>query len=73
MFVATGLNFPDALAAAATAGRLGGPVLLVGTNVIPAATNTELHRLAPGRIVVAGGSSVVTANVLSQLAGYVVP
>jgi putative cell wall-binding protein len=73
VYVATGLNFPDALAAAAAAGRLGGPVLLVGPTSIPADTQAELSRLKPGRIVVAGGSGVVSDAVLNQLAGYLVP
>jgi putative cell wall-binding protein len=70
VYVATGLNFPDALAAAAAAGRLGGPVLLVGPTSIPADTQAELGRLKPGRIVVAGGSGVVSDGVLNQLAAY---
>jgi putative cell wall-binding protein len=73
VYVATGLNFPDALAAAAAAGRLGGPVLLVGPTSIPADTQAELTRLKPGRIVVAGGSGVVSDGVLNQLAAYLAP
>jgi len=70
VYVATGLNFPDALAAAAAAGRLGGPVLLVSSTSIPTDTAAELDRLKPGRIVVAGGSGVVSDGVLTQLANY---
>jgi putative cell wall-binding protein len=73
VYVATGLNFPDALAAAAAAGRLGGPVLLVLPTSIPADTAAELSRLKPGRIVVAGGSGVVSDSVLAQLANYLAP
>jgi putative cell wall-binding protein len=73
VYVATGLNFPDALAAAAAAGRLGGPVLLVGPTSIPTDTQAELSRLKPGRIVVAGGSGVVSDAVLNQLATYLAP
>jgi putative cell wall-binding protein len=73
VYVATGLNFPDALAAAAAAGRLGGPVLLVLPTSIPADTAAELSRLKPGRIVVAGGPGVVSDAVLTQLASYLVP
>jgi putative cell wall-binding protein len=72
-YVATGLNFPDALAAAAAAGRLGGPVLLVQTGTIPAETKTELTRLKPARIVIAGGTGVVTNAVMTQLSGYLAP
>ena len=69
-YVALGTNFPDALAAAAAAGHLGGPVLLVTTDTIPAATAAELARLKPGRIVVVGGISVVSDAVLAALAAY---
>jgi putative cell wall-binding protein len=64
--VATGLNFPDALAGGAAAGRLGGPVLLVGSTV-PASVLAELARLRPQRIIVLGGTSVVSAAVFTQL------
>ena len=69
-YVATGSNFPDALAAAAAAARLGGPVLLVGSSSIPPVVQTELNRLKPARIVVAGGTSVVSSGVQTQLAAY---
>ena len=69
-YIATGENFPDALAAAGAAGRLGGPVLLVRTGLIPSSIQAELTRLHPGRIVVAGGPSVVSDAVMTQLAAY---
>ena len=69
-YIATGLNFPDALAAAGAAGRLGGPVLLVSTNSIPTVVKTELTRLKPQRIIIAGGPSVVSASVATQLDAY---
>jgi putative cell wall-binding protein len=66
-YVATGAAFPDALAGGAVAGRDGGPVLLATRSGIPAATATELGRLAPARIVVLGGSSVLDDAVLAAL------
>jgi putative cell wall-binding protein len=69
-YTATGLNFPDALAAAAAAARLGGPVLLVQQNAIPAEAKTELTRLQAARIVIAGGTAVVSTTVQTQLAAY---
>jgi len=59
-YVATGLDFPDALAGAVAAGRAGGPLLLVRPAAVPPATAAELKRLKPTRIVVLGGSGVVT-------------
>ncbi len=67
-YVATGASFPDALAAAAAAGVDKAPVLLVTATTIPGATLTELKRLKPARIVVAGGTSIVSNGVLAQLA-----
>ena len=66
-YVATGLSFPDALAGGAAAASTGGPVLLVDRDAVPAATEGELRRLRPGRIVVLGGESAVSAGVLGAL------
>lgn len=67
VFVATGENFPDALAVGPVAAKLGGPVLLVQHDAVPASVVDELKRLAPRKIVVLGGPGVVSADVLSQL------
>jgi putative cell wall-binding protein len=69
-YVATGANFPDALAAGAAAARARGPLLLVARDSIPSVTATELSRLAPRQIVVLGGSGVVSDRVLSALRSY---
>jgi putative cell wall-binding protein len=69
-YVATGENYPDAVVAGAVAAAEGGPVLLVRRDTIPAATATELARLKPGKIVILGGTSVVSSTVASALAGY---
>lgn len=66
-FVATGEQFPDALAGGASAARLAGPVLLTSQGGLPEATADELDRLQPGRIVVLGGSSAVSDAVLDDL------
>jgi putative cell wall-binding protein len=66
-FVATGADFPDALAGAAAAGAAGAPVLLVTRLAIPAATATELQRLKPKRIIVVGGAAAVSDTVLAAL------
>ncbi|HSI99152.1 MAG TPA: cell wall-binding repeat-containing protein [Patescibacteria group bacterium] len=69
-YVATGANFPDALAAGAAAARRGGPVLLVAGTTIPSATASELARLKPAAIKVVGGASTVSEGVLAALRGY---
>ena len=70
-YVATGANFPDALAGAAAAGWQGAPILLVTKDSIPAATAAELQRLNPGRVVILGSTGVVSEAVRIQLQQYV--
>ncbi|MDQ3690051.1 MAG: glycosyl hydrolase family 18 protein, partial [Chloroflexota bacterium] len=69
-YVATGSNFPDALAAGPAAAKGGGPVLLTQGSSIPAAIATELTRLKPRRIVVLGGTAVISDAVVTRLRGY---
>ncbi len=70
VYVATGQDYADALAAAARAGAEGAPVLLVRSNGIPAATAGALTALSPSRIVVAGGEVAVSPAVLTALGAY---
>jgi len=70
VYVASGLDFPDALAAGPAAATQGGPVLIVTPSAIPPPIATELARLKPARIVVVGGPAVISAAVRAQLAGY---
>lgn len=69
-YVATGEDFPDALAGAALAGRDKAPVLLTKPTSVPAATAKALSTLRPDRIVVLGSTGAVSAGVASQLARY---
>lgn len=69
VYISTGLNFPDALAGGPVAGIAGGPILLVGT-VVPGATKTELSRLKPAKIVILGGTGVVSTDVEADLKKY---
>jgi putative cell wall-binding protein len=70
VYVASGQNFPDALAGAALAGSQGAPVVLVRSNGVPFASAEALARLQPQRIVVLGGAVAVGDQVLEQLRGY---
>jgi putative cell wall-binding protein len=69
-FIATGASFPDALAGAAVAGRDGGPILLVTRDAIPTVVKAELARLKPAKIVVLGGTGVVSSAVQVELDAY---
>jgi GH25 family lysozyme M1 (1,4-beta-N-acetylmuramidase) len=66
-YIASGMNFPDALSAATAAGAQHGPVLLTGTDSVPAGTIAELKRLQPSKIVVVGGTAAVDATAYAQL------
>ena len=67
VYVASGLNYPDAVSAAALAGAVQGPLLLVSSSSVPASLLSELRRLDPDRIIVAGSASVVSDSVLATL------
>lgn len=69
-YIATGANFPDALAGGAVAANNAGPLLLVTPDSIPSAIATELQRLKPARIVVLGGERSVSAAVETALQAY---
>lgn len=68
-YVATGENFPDALAGGPLAGTRRAPILLVGRDTLPPSTAAELTRLAPASIRILGGAPAVSDAVVAQLAG----
>jgi putative cell wall-binding protein/GH25 family lysozyme M1 (1,4-beta-N-acetylmuramidase) len=68
-YVAAGTNFPDALSGGAlAAGTDAGPMLLTSPTALPSATEAELARLRPAKIVVLGGDLSVSPAVADQLA-----
>ncbi len=67
--IASGGNFPDALAAAPLAAVKGWPILLVSTTRIPSATSSAISSLEIGDVVVVGSESVVSKAVLDALPG----
>jgi putative cell wall-binding protein len=69
-YVASGNGWPDALAAVPHAARAGGPLLLTNTGSLPAVVKAELQRLRPGRIMVLGGTGVVSGAVATALDAY---
>lgn len=70
VYVASGLNYPDAMPAGALGGTNDAPVLLTRTAALPEVTKAELARLQPDRIVVLGGSNTVAESVITDLADY---
>jgi putative cell wall-binding protein len=69
VYVATGANFPDALAGGPAGVINDAPILLVRQNAVPSETAAELARLGPSTIVVLGGASVVSSSVVTELEG----
>ena len=67
VFVATGANFPDALGGGPVAGSVPGPLLLVPGSSVPSSVAGEIQRLDPDRVVILGGTSVVSAGVEAQI------
>lgn len=60
-------NFPDALAAASYAARHGYPILMSGTDQLPAATTKAINSLALTEAVIVGGTGVISNKVRNQL------
>ena len=67
VFVATGANFADGLAAAPAAAQVDAPLLLTDGRSLSASVRAEIERLQPSLIVVMGGESAVSTRVTSQL------
>jgi putative cell wall-binding protein len=70
VFVATGRQYADALAASAAAGAQGVPVLLVTQDSVPQATASALAELDPSFITLLGGTGSVSTGVATELGGY---
>lgn len=68
VYVASALNYPDALSAGAAAAKQGGPLLLTAPDRLPAVVSAELARLKPATVVIVGGEGAVGPAVAAQLA-----
>jgi len=66
--IATGMNFPDALAGASLAGLHNAPVLLVGADV-PVEVADEIERLGASNAIVLGREAAVPFDVSDELEG----
>lgn len=71
VYIASGVNYPDALAAGPAAAHLGGTLMIVQPYGIPPVVAAELARIDPQRIVVVGSAAAVGDNVIDQLEAYV--
>ena len=71
VLVATGMNFPDALAGAPLAAASGTPIVLVQKDLVPEDTADVLDSISPETALILGGTSAVSAATQTQLAGMV--
>jgi len=71
VFLATGQNYPDALAGAAAAGSIGAPILLVGQNSVPDALKDAMTgsyaTIKPSRFFILGGEGAISSGVIDQI------
>ncbi len=63
----SGADWPDALGGSALAGALGGPVLLVGPDFVPAGLADELRRLGVTDVRIVGGEGAVSGSVAAAV------
>ena len=65
--VASGDNYPDALAASSLAGALNAPVLLTSGSSLSPETRDAISFLGPKKVIVVGGPSTISEGVRGQI------
>lgn len=73
VIVASGDNFPDALASSGLSGLADAPVILTNSYRLSARADGQISRLNPGKVVVIGGKSAVSDGVINQIEKRVAP
>lgn len=68
VFIASGENFPDALAGGVIAGQRRAPLLLTAASTLPAVIADQLRRLHPSTTYLLGGPLAVSESVVGQIA-----
>lgn len=67
VFLVSGLDYPDALAAAPVVAAEDARMLLVPAGSLPDVVAGEIRRLAPSRVVVVGGETTIGARLVDQV------
>lgn len=70
VFLASGEDFPDALAGSALAGHLEVPLLLTRAGRLDPSTAARLRKLSAREVVVLGSTTAVSTSVARQAASY---
>lgn len=73
VIVASGDNFPDALASSGLSGLADAPVILTNSYKLSARADGQISRLNPNKVVVIGGKSAVSDGVINQIEKRVAP
>lgn len=66
--LASGANYPDALAASALAGDLNAPIMLTNPNGLSTETEWRIQNLKPARVYIIGGNAAVSVKVERRIA-----
>jgi len=67
VYLVSGTEFADALAASPLAATQGAALLLTAPKALPAAVATELKRLAPTRVVLVGGTTAIDSAMAGRI------
>ena len=67
VILASGANYPDALAASSLAGGLDAPILLTDPNGLSDAARDRLETFCPSRVFIVGGNAAVSPDVERQV------
>lgn len=70
LIVASGTNYPDALAASGLAGALNGAIALTDSKSLSSQVVNVINMAKPNSIIIAGGPDAVSSNVEQQLRQY---
>jgi len=73
VYLATGAQYADALAASAVAARQGAALLLAPPSTMPANLVAELKRLAPASVVLVGGTGALDATTEARVRAVLGP
>jgi putative cell wall-binding protein len=71
VYIANGIGFADALSGGANAAREDGPLLLTKATALPDPTAATLDVMQPTKVVIMGGTGVVSSAVQSAIAAIV--
>ena len=70
VFVVTGADFPDGLAAGPAAHVRSAPILLTASSRVPDATDAIMRTLRPQRVVIVGGEAAVSEPIAERFSYY---